>query len=80
MLQQAFIFRTRYHPFCKQEVALAVTRQVRSQALVSVHMYCTEGITGCKGQGGVNETRGEIGVGGGRGAGIGTGSGAATKT
>ena len=41
---QALYFRTRHH-LCRQGMALAGTRQLCSQGLVSVHALCTEGIT-----------------------------------
>ena len=52
-------------------MALASTRQLRSQGPVSVH--CTEGVTGSKGQEGANGVG--IGVGGGNGDGNGVGDG-----
>ena len=62
VLQQALSFHTRPH-LCKQGVALAGTRQLRSHGLVSVHANCTEGVTGSEGQGGANEGGGGIGAG-----------------
>ena len=44
VLQQAFSFRTRPY-LCRQGVALASTRQLRSQGPVSVHAHRTEGVT-----------------------------------
>ena len=66
VLQQALSFRTR-NPLCRQEVALASTRQLRSQSPVSVHAPRTEGVTKSEGR---EETNGDgIGVGGGNGIG-----------
>ena len=45
VLQQARLFRTRHH-ICGQEVALAGTRQLRSQRPVSVHAHRTGEVTG----------------------------------
>ena len=45
VLQQALSFRTRYH-LCRQRVALASTRQLRSQGPVSVQGHRTEGVAG----------------------------------
>ena len=53
VLQQALSFRTRHH-LCRQGVALASTRQPRSQSLASVQAHCTGGVTGSEGQGGAN--------------------------
>ena len=64
VLQQALSFGTRHH-LCKQRVALASTRRLRSQGPVSVHAHRPEGITGCEGRGGANGVWGGIGVGGG---------------
>ena len=44
VLQQALSFRTRHH-FCRQGVALASTRQFRSQGPVSVQAHRTGGVT-----------------------------------
>ena len=63
VLQQALSFRTRHH-LCRQGVALASTRQLRSHGPVSVRVHSTEGVTGSEGREGANEVRGEIGVGG----------------
>ena len=49
VLQQALSFRTRHHLY-RQGVALASTRQLRSQDLVSVQAHRTEGVTGFEGQ------------------------------
>ena len=68
VLQQALSFRTRHH-LCRQGVALASTRQLRSQSPVSVQAHRTEGATGSEGREGAN------GVGGG-----GLESGAGTET
>ena len=43
VLQQALSFRTRHH-LCRQGVALASTRQLRSQGPVSVQAHHTEGV------------------------------------
>ena len=45
VLQQALSFRTR-HNLCRQGVALASTRQPRSQGSASVQAYRTGGVTG----------------------------------
>ena len=74
VLQQALSFRTRHH-LCRQGVALASTRQLRSQGPVSVQAHRTEGVTGCEGQEGANGVGGGIGVGGGNGDGNGVGGG-----
>ena len=42
VLQQALLFRTRHHLY-RQGVALATTRQLRSQSPVSVHAHRTGG-------------------------------------
>ena len=73
-LQQALPFRTR-HRLCREGVALASTRQLRSQDPVSVHAHRTEGVTGSEGQEVSNGGGGGIGVGGGIGDGNGVGSG-----
>ena len=64
VLQQALLFRTRHH-LCKQGVAFAGTRQLRSQGPVYVHAHRTEGVTGSEGREGANGVGGGIGVGGG---------------
>ena len=79
---RALLFRTRIH-LCRQRVALAGTRQLRSQGLGPVHAHLTEGVTRSEGREGTNGVGGEIGVGdgngdvhrvgGGNGAGTGTG-------
>ena len=78
LLQQTFSFQTTRHHICRQGMALAGTRQLRSQGPVSVHAYCTKGVTGSEGREGAN------GVGGGIGTGAGTetetGSGVGTRT
>ena len=74
VLQQALSFRTRHH-LCRQGVALASTRQLRSQGPVSVQAHCTEGVTGSEGQEGANGVGGGIEVGGGNGDGNGVGGG-----
>ena len=63
VLLQALSFCTRHYP-CRQGVALANTRQLRSQGPVSVHAHRTEGVTGSEGREGANGVGGEIGVGG----------------
>ena len=68
VLQQALSFRTRHH-LCRQGVALASTRQLRSQGPVSVDTHRTEGVTGSEGREGANG--GGIGVGCGNGDGNG---------
>ena len=63
VLQQALSFRTRHHLY-RQGVALASTRQPRSQGPSSVQAHRTGGATGPEGQGGANGVEGGIGVGG----------------
>ena len=70
VLQQALSFRT-LHYLCRQGVALASTRHLRSQGPVSVQGHRTEGVTASGGQEGANRGGGGIGVGGGNGDGIG---------
>ena len=70
VLQQALSFRTRHH-LCRQGVALASTRQPRSQGPASVQAHRTGGVTGSDRQEGANGVGGEIGVGGGNGDGNG---------
>ena len=85
VLQQALSFRTRHHLY-RQGVALASTRQPRSQGPASVQAHRTGGVTGCEGQEGANGVGGGIGVGGGNGdgsgdlSGQGDGEGARTGT
>ena len=76
VLQQTLSFHSRHH-LCIQEVALASTRQLRSQGPVFAHTNCTKGITGFEGREGANGVGGGIGVGGGTviGGGNGDGSG-----
>ena len=74
VLQQAFSFRTRHH-LCRQGVALAGTRQLRSQCPVSVQAHRTEGVTGAEEEERANGVGGRIGVGGGNGDGNGVGVG-----
>ena len=69
-LQQALSFHTRRH-LCIQGVALASTRQLRSQGPVSVHAHPTEGVTGSEGREGANAVGGGIGFGGENGGGNG---------
>ena len=76
-LQRAFSFRARPH-LCRQGVALASTRQIRSQRPVSIHAHCTKGVTGFEGrEGGIR-----VGTGSESGAGTetGTGSGVGSRT
>ena len=73
-LQQALSFRTHHH-LCRQGVALASTRQFRSQGPVFVQAHRTEGVTRSEGQEGANGVGGGIRVGGGNGDGNGVGSG-----
>ena len=73
-LQQALSFRTHHHLY-RQGVALASTRQFRSQGPVSVQAHRTEGVTEPEGQEGTNEVGVGIGVGHGNGAGNGVGGG-----
>ena len=85
VLQQALSFRARHH-LCRQGVALASTRQPRSQGPASVQAHRTGGGIGSKGQEGANGIGGGIGVGGGNGDGNGDvngrgdGDGAGTET
>ena len=74
VLQQALSFRTRHH-LCRQGVALASTRQLRSQGPVSVHAHRTESATWSEGREGANGVGGRVGVGGGNGDGNGVGGG-----
>ena len=64
VLQQALSFRMRHH-LCKQGLAFAGTRQLRSQGPVSAHAQCTEGVTRCE------EREGASGNGNGNGVGDG---------
>ena len=59
----------------RQGVALARTRQLRSQGLVPVHAHRTEGVTGSEGREGSNWDGSEIGFGAGNGDGNGVGGG-----
>ena len=61
VLRQALSFRTRHH-LCKQAVALASTRQPRSQGPASVQAHRTSGKTGSAGQEGANGVGGGIRV------------------
>ena len=61
VLQQALSFRTRRH-LCRQGVALASTRQPRSQGPASVQAHRTGGVTGSEGQEEANGVGGGIGV------------------
>ena len=70
VLQQALPFRTRHH-LCRQEVAIASTRQPHSQGSASAQAHRTGGVTGSEGQEGANGVGGRIGVGGGNGDGNG---------
>ena len=70
VLQQALPFRTRHH-LCRQGVALASSRQPRSQGPASVQAHRTGGVTGPEGQEGANGVGGGIGVVGGNGDGNG---------
>ena len=45
---QALVLRTSHHLY-RQRVALAGTRQPRSQGLIPVHAHRTEGVTGFEG-------------------------------
>ena len=75
VLQQTLSFRTRHH-LCRQGVAPACTRQLRSQGPVSVQQaHRTEVVTGSEGREGANGVGGGIGVGGGNGDGNGVGGG-----
>ena len=74
VLQQALSFRTHHH-LCRQGVALASTRQFRSQGPVSVQAHRTEEVTRSEGHEGVNGVGSGIGVAGGSGDGNGVGGG-----
>ena len=74
VLQQALSFRTRHH-LCRHGLALASTRQLRSQGPASVQAHRTGGVTGSEGQKGANGVGGGIGVGGDNGDGDGIGGG-----
>ena len=74
VLQQALSFRTRHH-LCRQAVALASTRHLRSQGAVFVHAYRTERVTGSEAREGANGVGGGIRVEGGNGDGNGGGGG-----
>ena len=76
VLQQALSFRTRHH-LCRQGLALASTRQLRSQGPVSVLAHRTEGVISFEGRERTNGVEGRIGVGGGNGDGneVGAGNG-----
>ena len=74
VLQQALSFHTRHH-LCRQGVALASTRQLRSQGPVAVQVHRTEGVTGSERQEGAKGVGGGIGVGDGNGDGNGVGGG-----
>ena len=74
VLQQIHSFRTHHH-ICRQRVALASTRQLRSQGPVSVHAHRTEGVTGSEGRAGANVVGGGVGGGNGYGKGVGGGNG-----
>ena len=76
VLQQALPFRTR-HQLCRQRVALAGTRQLRSPGLVSVHVYCTEEVISSERREESNGHRNgvEVEIGGKNGVGVGNGDG-----
>ena len=57
VVQQALSFRTRHH-LCRQGVALASTRQLRSQSLVSLHAHRTEGVAESEGRKKANGVKG----------------------
>ena len=82
---QVLLFRTCHH-LCRQWLALAGTRQLRSQGLVPVHAHHIEGVTRSEGREGSNGVGSGIGVGGGNGdgnrvgGGNGDGDGAGTGT
>ena len=56
---QALSFCTR-HYLCRQGVALASTRQLRSQGSAPVQAHCTEGVTRFEGREGANRVGGGI--------------------
>ena len=74
VLQQELSFRTRHH-LCKQGVALASTRQPRSQGPASVQAHRTGGVTGPEEQEGANGVGCGIRVGAGNGDGNGDANG-----
>ena len=78
VLQQALLFRTIHH-ICRHGVALAITRQLRSQGSASVQADRTEGIAGSEGQEGANGVGVGVGIGvggvNGDGNGVGGGNG-----
>ena len=63
---QALLFRMHRH-LCRQGVAIAGTRQLRLQGLVSLDAHRTEGVTGSEGREGANGVGDGVGVGGGNG-------------
>ena len=63
VFQQALSFYARHH-LCRQRVALAGSRQLRSQGPVSVHKHCIKEVTGSEGREGANGPGGGIRVGG----------------
>ena len=73
VLQQAISSRTRNHLY-RQGLALAGTRQLRSQGSMSVHAYCIEGVTRSKIRKGANGDGNRIGIGNVDGNGDGTGA------
>ena len=58
---QALLFRKLHH-LCRQEVALAGTRQLRSRGLVPGHAHHAEGLTGSGRREGSNKIGSGIGV------------------
>ena len=62
VLQQALLFRTRYH-LCRQGVALASTRRPHAQGPASVQAHRTGEVTRSEGQDRANGVGGGIGVG-----------------
>ena len=65
---KALLFRTRHH-LCRQTVALAGTRQLRSRGQGPVHTHRTEGVSRSEGRERANGVGCGIGVGGGNGDG-----------
>ena len=64
VLQQTLSFRTRHH-LCRQGVALASARQLRSQGPVLVEAHRIEGVIASEGREGASGVRSRNGVGGG---------------
>ena len=74
---QPLLLRRSHHLY-RQRVALAGTRQPRSQCLIPVHAHRSEGVTGFEGRDGANRVGSGIRVGGGNGDGNRDGAGTGT--